>query len=219
MKARKMLTMGAVVGGVVAGSYLATLTGPALFSMRSAVAANDKTTPAISPAKTAPLANLSTAFKAVHHAIENVVVNIHTVQTINPATSGNPLLNIPLPFRNMLPPGQMTPLQPQNAPLEKLEGTGSGVIITSNGYIVTNNHVVQGAQSITVRLRNHHSYVAKVVGTDPKTDLAVIKINANHLTHAIFGNSRKMHVGDWVLAFGSPFGYSPRHFQWRDGRP
>lgn len=211
MKSRKMLTMGAVLGGVVAGSYLATLTAPALFSMHSAMANNEagKTTPHVSASQTAPLANLSTAFKAVHHAIENVVVNIHTVQTINAAAAGNPLLNIPLPFRNMLPPGQMQPLQPQGIqPQEKLEGTGSGVIVTSSGYIVTNNHVVQGAQSITVRLRDHRSYPAKVVGVDPKTDLAVIKINAKHLTHATFGNSRNMHVGDWVLAFGSPFGFS-----------
>jgi serine protease Do len=87
---------------------------------------------------------------------------------------------------------------------ETLYGTGSGVIISSKGYIVTNNHVVSHATKITVTLADGRHYPASVVGTDPKTDLAVVKISAPDLTYAHLGNSDPMHVGDWVLAFGSP---------------
>lgn len=83
-------------------------------------------------------------------------------------------------------------------------GSGSGVIYSKDGYIITNNHVIAGAEKIEV-IRGSRSYAAKVVGTDPSTDLAVLKIEANNLPSITFGNSRKLQVGEWVLAVGNPF--------------
>ena len=82
---------------------------------------------------------------------------------------------------------------------------GSGVIITSDGYIVTNNHVVQDASTIMVTLNNKHVLPAQLIGTDPATDLALIKIEANNLTFIPFGNSEKVKIGEPVLAIGNPF--------------
>ncbi len=85
------------------------------------------------------------------------------------------------------------------------QGTGSGVIIRADGYILTNNHVVDGATSITVKL-GADEVAAKVVGTDPTTDLAVIKVPNTGLTAATIGSSAGLKVGQWVIAVGSPFG-------------
>lgn len=82
--------------------------------------------------------------------------------------------------------------------------SGSGVLIADNGYIVTNNHVVQNADEITVTLSNKKTYKAKVIGTDPAYDLAVIKIEATGLPYLIYGNSDDVKVGQWVLAIGYP---------------
>ena len=88
------------------------------------------------------------------------------------------------------------------------QGTGSGVIVTEDGYILTNNHVVGNASDITVTLNDGRVLKAQRVGTDPKSDLAVIRIKADRLVAAHFGDSDRLKVGDWVLAFGSPFGLS-----------
>jgi serine protease Do len=85
------------------------------------------------------------------------------------------------------------------------QATGSGVIIRRDGYIITNNHVVEGASQLEVSLHNKRVYQAKVVGTDPSTDLALIKIQENNLPAARFANSDQVQVGDWVLAVGNPF--------------
>ncbi|HYW36432.1 MAG TPA: trypsin-like peptidase domain-containing protein [Balneolaceae bacterium] len=84
---------------------------------------------------------------------------------------------------------------------------GSGVVVSKNGYIVTNNHVIRGAvdDGITVKLNDKKEFKANIVGTDPTTDLAVLKIDANNLPAITFGNSDQAQVGDWVLAFGNPF--------------
>ena len=85
------------------------------------------------------------------------------------------------------------------------EASGSGVIISTDGYIVTNNHVVEGAQELLVTLSNKRKLRAKVVGTDPSTDIAVIKIDSKDLPTIIFGNSEAVKVGEWVVAVGNPF--------------
>ena len=82
------------------------------------------------------------------------------------------------------------------------------MIVSADGYILTNNHVVDGADDITVTLNDGRELKAERVGTDPKTDLAVVRVKADHLTYAKFGDSDNLEVGDWVLAFGSPFGFS-----------
>ena len=86
-------------------------------------------------------------------------------------------------------------------------GTGSGVIISSDGYIVTNDHVVGYADEIKVSLSDKREFVAKRIGTDPSTDLAVLKIDAEGLEHVSFANSDNVQVGEWVAAIGNPFSY------------
>lgn len=101
-----------------------------------------------------------------------------------------------------------SPKQKQSVPKPEPfieNGVGSGVIINGNGYIVTNNHVVDGAVDIEVSLHNNKTYKAKVIGTDPSTDLALIQIKANGLTSLPIGNSDSVEVGEWVLAVGNPF--------------
>lgn len=86
------------------------------------------------------------------------------------------------------------------------QGAGSGVIINKNGYIVTNNHVIEGAEKITVTLKNGKAYNAKLIGRDPETDLAVVKINATGLKPAELGESSKLQMGQFVIAIGNPLG-------------
>ncbi len=87
----------------------------------------------------------------------------------------------------------------------KREGAGSGVIISSDGYIVTNNHVVDGADELTVTLNDNKEYSARIIGADKTTDLALIKIDAKNLPTLPIGDSDKLKVGEWVLAVGNPF--------------
>jgi serine protease Do len=86
------------------------------------------------------------------------------------------------------------------------DGAGSGVIISADGYIVTNNHVVEGASSITVRLANGEKYAASLIGTDSQTDLAIIKIEASGLALAVLGDSANLVVGEMSIAVGNPLG-------------
>lgn len=85
-------------------------------------------------------------------------------------------------------------------------GEGTGVILSKDGLIVTNNHVVAGSDELSVQLADGRAFRAACVGSDPETDLAVIRINATELTKATFGDSNEIQTGDWVLAIGSPFG-------------
>lgn len=103
------------------------------------------------------------------------------------------------------------PDQQQRRPQQQQEqdqpsGMGSGVIISQDGYIVTNNHVIDGASKIEVTLNNQKSYTAELVGTDPSTDIALLKISEKGLPFTKFVNSDGINVGDWVLAVGNPFG-------------
>ncbi|MBP5560737.1 MAG: trypsin-like peptidase domain-containing protein, partial [Muribaculaceae bacterium] len=100
--------------------------------------------------------------------------------------------------------------QPQGKGKDKDElqakGSGSGVIISGDGYIVTNNHVVDGAEKLEVTLNDNRKFTARVVGTDAKTDIALLKVSATGLQPLVFGNSDAVKVGEWVLAVGNPFG-------------
>jgi serine protease Do len=89
---------------------------------------------------------------------------------------------------------------------QREQGLGSGVIVSPNGYILTNNHVVDHATTVTVIMPDKHEYNARVVGADPKTDLAVLKVDAGTLEPITIGDSDKVQVGDYVLAVGNPFG-------------
>ena len=93
----------------------------------------------------------------------------------------------------------------QNPQRQQTEGSGSGVIITEDGYIVTNNHVVADAEKVEVTLNDNRNFTAKVIGTDPSTDLALLKIDEKGLPFVTYGNSDEVKVGEWVLAVGNPF--------------
>ena len=93
----------------------------------------------------------------------------------------------------------------QRVQTPKREATGSGVIISQDGYIVTNNHVVEGADELTVTLNDNREFSAKIIGTDKQTDLALIKVNAKDLPAITIANSDDLKVGEWVLAVGNPY--------------
>ena len=121
------------------------------------------------------------------------VVHVRVRSTMAPDNeSDNPFFQ----FFNSNNPGQQS---------RKVTGFGSGVIISSDGYIVTNNHVIDGADSIQVTLNNNRSYPAIIIGRDPATDIALIKIKAENLPVIKFGDSDNLKIGEWVLAVGNPF--------------
>lgn len=138
------------------------------------------------------------AFTNVVKAVNPAVVNISTVskkKLVQPFFEFSPF------FDDFFGGGQMRPQYRREKSL------GSGFIINSDGYIITNDHVVRDAESIQVKLSNDKEYNGKVVGSDPKTDIAVIKINAGQpLPTAVLGNSDKLQVGQWAIAIGNPFG-------------
>ncbi|MGN0232590.1 MAG: Do family serine endopeptidase [Muribaculaceae bacterium] len=112
------------------------------------------------------------------------------------------------PFEFFFGPGNGNRQQPQQEQKPQQSGLGSGVIISNDGYIVTNNHVVEGAEKLEVTLNDNRSFNAQVIGTDPTTDLALLKIEAKDLSPISIGDSDDIKVGEWVLAVGNPFGFT-----------
>lgn len=156
---------------------------------------------------------LATAFRTVAKAMRPSVVSVSTVKHVRPSRleRGTPRAHPQLPeqFREFF--GDDFPLdrfhESPNMPEGfDQQGMGSGVIVTSDGYVLTNNHVVRGADEVDVTLSDRRTIAAKVVGTDPKTDVAILKVEADGLVPAPLGNSDDAEVGEWVLAVGSPFG-------------
>lgn len=137
----------------------------------------------------------SESFAVAAQKVIPAVVNIFTQQTISPA---HPAQQDPV-FRYFF--GDRQEARPRQA-----SNLGSGVIVSSNGYILTNHHVVEAADEIQVALADGRTLPARVVGTDPDTDLAVLKIDADKLPAITFAQADSLKVGDWVLAVGNPFG-------------
>lgn len=136
------------------------------------------------------------------------VVNISTTRTIKPGTQQMFQFQGPNAdeFNDMLQ--RFMGPNIQNMPEYNAESLGSGFIVSSDGYIVTNNHVIREADTIVVRLSDGSDYTAKVVGADESSDVALIKIEVNRaLPVVVFGSSDDLKVGEWVLAIGSPFGF------------
>jgi serine protease Do len=153
------------------------------------------------PAAAASLQDLSEAFASIAEHVKPSVVYIKSGQKARQDTRGAPRKEIPPGFEQFFrnfPPMQQEP--------QFQESSGSGFIVSKDGYILTNNHVVDGSDQVTVRLLDRREFKAKVVGTDPNTDLAVLKIEAKNLIPAPLGSSSAARVGEWVLAVGNPLG-------------
>ena len=159
-------------------------------------------------------AGLTQGFSEIVKKVTPAVVNIAVTGGGGGGGKGRRAPLPPGPFGG--PPGEEAPEgelptpppMPPGGPGRPDQSGGSGVIVNSNGFIVTNNHVVEGATQITVTLSDRREFSAKVVGTDPKTDLAVVKIDAKDLPFLKWADYEKLQVGDLALAIGSPFGLS-----------
>lgn len=132
------------------------------------------------------------------------IVNITTRQQA-PQRSGAQQRDLEELLRQLRPDGT-PPIDPDTVPGRPRSGVGSGFVMSSDGYIITNHHVVANADTITVTLTDRREYNAEIVGTDELSDVALIKINADGLRAVRFGDSEAVRVGEWVLAIGSPFG-------------
>jgi len=156
---------------------------------------------AISPESVKTLSGLSEALADVADAVRPAVVNISTTSVVNMEDSPyGDMFNDPF-FRHFFGDGH-----PGMKRKYKSSALGSGVIVNENGFILTNNHVVKGADEIKVILYDKREFKGKVVGTDPRTDLSVVKIEATNLPTLTLGDSSKLKTGDVVLAIGNPFG-------------
>ncbi|MBQ9465456.1 MAG: Do family serine endopeptidase [Muribaculaceae bacterium] len=148
-------------------------------------------------------------FTVVAENTINSVVSIKNLATVqqNPFGSGDFD-----PFEFFFGPGfgggQRRQQQPKAESKPQPRGMGSGVVISADGYIVTNNHVIDGAEKIEVTLNDNRTFNATLVGTDDKTDIALLKINAKDLHPLTFGDSEALKVGEWVVAVGNPFGFN-----------
>lgn len=188
---------------------LAVLLGASQCSRDQQPMERPSTTPVAHAANSTPLAQTSTfpgneTFISVARLAKASVVNISSTQKSSQSSEGplSPFFNDPF-FRRFF--GEEERRLP--VPKERREqGLGSGVIISAEGHIITNNHVVEKADEIKVLLPDKRTFKAKVIGTDPKTDVAIIKIDATHLPMLSWGDSSQLQVGELVLAVGNPFG-------------
>ncbi len=152
-------------------------------------------------ALTGNLPDFTTLVKKNHEAVVNISTRQRARTTVDalPSEEGeaNPLDDLIKRFKED---------QPQQQPFEG-DGLGSGFIISADGYVLTNNHVVENAEEVIVSLHDRRQLIATVVGTDPRSDVAVLKLDAKDLPVVSIGNSDSLEVGEWVLAIGSPFGF------------
>ena len=161
-----------------------------------------------------PAAPAANGFAEVAKAVTPAVVNITTV-TGEKVSEGR---DVPDELRDRMeeffggpggpsgPRGVRGPQGPGEPRGHRGGGQGSGVIVSSDGYVLTNNHVIDGAREVTVTLPDKREFKGKIVGADPKTDLAVVKIEGQNLPTVAWGDATKLQVGEYVLAVGNPFG-------------
>src|SRR5215467_1331336 len=178
-----MLSIGAMAGGAFVGS-----------SMIQAGHAPESAVAAAAPAVREAI-NMPATFAPVVKAVLPAVVNISSTRIVRTSE-----LQEENPFGDLFPGFRMPDRQ------QRQQGEGSGVIVSSDGYIVTNNHVVDGSTELTVSMGDKRELKARVIGTDAKTDIALIKVDATDLPHVTLGASSKVEVGDIALAMGNPFG-------------
>ena len=148
------------------------------------------------------------SFSQLVNHVKPTIVNISTTTVFNGPDMQDRFMGPVNPFRDFFGEDFVDKFFGNSPRREfKQKSLGSGFLIDKEGYILTNNHVVEKASSIKVKLSDEKEYDAKIIGRDPKTDIALIKIDVNHeLPSATFGDSDKLEVGDWVVAIGNPFG-------------
>ncbi len=198
--AATLLTAGMIIGFVVASDLGWLPTGHAVPEAPSATMAR--------PVATAPQPVLSggggQTFVEIAKAVKPAVVNIYA--TKSGRTEGSHATPFDDPFFRKFFGEEFFKRFDQQPKERKERGLGSGVIVESNGLIITNNHVVGKADEIRVTLSDKREFKAKLIGTDPKTDIAVVRIDATGLPTVAFADSDKLEVGEFVLAVGNPFG-------------
>ena len=199
----RRLSVGGIVLAFLVGLLLAgvlDLPGSSAAQQQAtrAAAATTGPPPPSSSAVTS-LQSLSEAFASVAEAVKPSVVFIKSGKRNASANDSQPQFQVPPGFEQFMP--RLPQMQP-----EFQEAAGSGFIVSKDGYILTNHHVVDGSDEVTVRLLDRREFKAKVIGTDAGTDLAVLKIDATNLTPAPLGDSDAARVGEWVLAVGNPLG-------------
>jgi serine protease Do len=200
MSTQGKVSLAVVIGGAFLAGILFATAGANLFGAGDAVgtssqaAALDGSTTIEQSATVAP-DGFETAFSKVAESVNPAVVQIRAAKVVE-RQMPNPFEGTP--FERFF--GAPSPNQP-----DVREGLGSGVIVRSDGHIVTNNHVIEDAEQLNVRTLGGEQYAAEVVGTDPYSDLAVLKVDApEDMTAISFGDSDQLSVGQWVMAFGSP---------------
>jgi serine protease Do len=210
----KRLTLALCAAGVVGGAVgaIAVNHNNATAAAEAAAAATASIpTPAPVAAMPAPVAGNANAVglpdftKIVSHN-GPAVVNIRVVGSTRASQRQMPQFDQDDPFFEFFRRFQPQPQQPRGGRGEVVYGAGSGFIVSPDGVILTNAHVVRDADEVTVKLQDRREYRAKVLGSDTKTDVAVLKIDAKNLPVVPLGNTRNLQVGEWVLAIGSPYG-------------
>ncbi|PYU27850.1 MAG: hypothetical protein DMG32_04770 [Acidobacteria bacterium] len=198
---RRSVALVSIAAAVVIGGALAWTIGS---SGHTVLGAGSPVTLRIAGNAPAGPVNFNEGFSSVVEPLLPAVVNISTSKVVKNQRGENPFFNDPL-FRQFFgnPFGDGEQQQPRE---QREHSLGSGVIVNPDGYILTNNHVVEGASDVQVTLSDKRSLKAKVIGTDPRTDIAVLKIPASNLSTVTLGDSTKAKVGDIVLAIGDPFG-------------
>ena len=176
---------------VLAGAFVAVWTYSKFFTQSQVVTIKEERPFQFTSFQTDGRSNLPDLTFAAEISV-HAVVHVTTETVRASRSSGNPLIDEYL--------GQRRNQQPQI-----VQGSGSGVIISSDGFIVTNNHVVERAQKINIILNDKREFEAQIIGTDPSTDIALLRIEANDLPFLVFGNSNELKLGEWVLAVGNPF--------------
>ena len=206
MSTSKKVLAALFVGGLGFG----TLFGVADLSTRPTYADDPSSTESGSGNRFNLAHDLSRAFKAVASNLQASVVSISSVKVLKSPTffhRSQPFFDGP--FRDFFKRGDSPHhFRRLPTPEQKQTGMGTGVIVSEDGYILTNNHVVEGADELVVKLSDDRELVAKVIGGDKETDIALVKIDTTGLKPVMLGNSDRVEVGEWVLAMGSPFGLS-----------
>lgn len=201
---RHLLSVSSLALALAAAPVMAQQAAPDAANQNAPLSAPD------TPAKRAQV--MPDSFADLVEQVSPAVVNITTSAVVSTPASPFPGFPDNSPFGELFRdfgfPGMPQGPNGQGGPMtqQRSNALGSGFVISADGYIVTNNHVIDGADEIEIEFKDGHKRPAKVLGTDPKTDIALLKVEAKDLPFVKFGDSDKARVGDWVLALGNPLG-------------